>query len=296
MNTSLRRKRWARSKKPATVTPRSTGRNTTDRDSSRNVDAEGGQTKTRDRDTTVETAVNRVKIQITLPDELKWWQMDEHDAIKRQHKLLDIPAKKTAKDIIDAYIQWKKSSKSNTPKKEALIADLTGGLIAYFNHELGPNLLYLWERPQYAEILQQYPDTPLVNIYGSFHLLRLFVRLGPVLSFCLGPSDEKGARNLQSHLEDFVKYLDQNRAALFSLEHFADASPEYHRKAQQIEMCWQNGMCMWSGIDRRRISSPNHANRYPIGVNVHCFVFHLFIYMIKLSLVHAIDIDASDFN
>lgn len=239
LNTSSKRKPRGRSTKPVTSTPGSTERNTSFRNLSLNTSAAKGPEKKRGRNTTVETAkpnLNKVKIEIDIPEELKQWQLDEYNAIKRQQKLLDIPAKKSAKDIIDAYVQWKKSRESNTAKKEAIIDDVAAGLITYFDCFLGANLLYIWERPQHAEILQEYPDTPLAQIYGSFHLLRLLRSLGPTLSMCLGPSDEKRAQKLQAHLEDFVKYLVQDRAALFSMQHFVDDSPEYHRKAQQIEI------------------------------------------------------------
>lgn len=156
--------------------------------------------------------------------------VDDWDAITRQHKLLDIPAKKTVKDIIDAYIQMKKSSKSTTQNKEVAITDVTTGLISYFNVMLGTQLLYKSERPQYSEILQQYPNTPMANIYGSFHLLRLCVRLGPMLSFT--SLDERSIQLLMVSLQDFLKYLVKNSTTLFSMQHFVNVSPEYYRKAQ----------------------------------------------------------------
>lgn len=154
--------------------------------------------------------------------------VDDWDAIIHQHKLLEIPAKKTVRDIIDAYIQMKKSSKSTTQTKEGMITDVTSGLISYFNVMLGPQLLYKRERPQYADILEQYPDTPMANIYGAFHLLRLFVKLGRMLSYT--SLDEKSIQMLLARIQDFLKYLVKNSSTLFSMQHFVNCSPEYYRK------------------------------------------------------------------
>lgn len=189
--------------------------------------------KKRRIDTSVETEEQllcRVEIKIKIPDELKPWLVDDWDAINRQHKLLDIPAKTTVKDIIDAYIQSKKASKSNTQNKEVAVSDVTSGLISYFDVMLGSQLLYKSERPQYAEILQTHPSTPMSNIYGAFHLLRLFVRLGSMLAFT--SLDEKSVQLLMVNLTDFLKYLVKNNATLFTMQQFVNISPEYYRKTQ----------------------------------------------------------------
>lgn len=141
---------------------------------------------------------------------------------------MEIPAKKTVKDIIDAYIQ--KKSKSTNKGKEGVLNDVMNGLINYFNVMLGSQLLYKSERPQYADLLKEHPDTPMANLYGSFHLLRLFVRLGSVLSYTA--LDEKCINTLMHHINDFLKFLVKDINMYFNMQHFVNVTPEYSRKAQ----------------------------------------------------------------
>ncbi|XP_013118297.2 nuA4 complex subunit EAF3 homolog [Stomoxys calcitrans] len=177
-----------------------------------------------------ETFLSKIEVKIKIPDELKQCLADDWDAITRQHKLLDIPAKITVQDIVDQYISFKKSAKSSNACKELAISDVLNGVVEYFNVMLGSQLLYKFERPQYADILQQYPDIPLSKLYGSFHLLRLFVKLGSMLGY--SALDEKSMQLLLVHLHDFLKYLVKNSATFFSMASFVNVSPEYHRHTQ----------------------------------------------------------------
>lgn len=173
----------------------------------------------------------KVEIKIKIPDDLKPWLVDDWDAINQQQKLLDLPAKTTVRDIVDAYIAQKKGSKQPLHTTAAgSQADITISLVEYFDVMLGCQLLYKFERPQYAELLEQHPDRPMSSLYGAFHLLRLFTRLGSMMAFT--SLDEKAVQLLQAHLHDFLKYMTKNVSSLFSIQQFVNVTSEYHRKMQ----------------------------------------------------------------
>ncbi|XP_020813658.1 nuA4 complex subunit EAF3 homolog [Drosophila serrata] len=172
----------------------------------------------------------KVEVKIKIPDELKHYLTDDWYAVVREHKLLELPAKVTVQQIAEQYLAHKKSVKSTSASKEVAINDVLDGIVEYFNVMLGSQLLYKFERAQYSDVMQKHPDTPLSELYGSFHLLRLFVRLGSMLSY--SALDQQSMQNLILHLQDFLKFLVKNSAMYFSMSNFINVDPEYVRNSQ----------------------------------------------------------------
>uniref|UniRef100_A0A3B3UUY2 Mortality factor 4-like protein 1 n=1 Tax=Poecilia latipinna TaxID=48699 RepID=A0A3B3UUY2_9TELE len=166
-----------------------------------------------------EMFANRVEVKVKIPEELKPWLVDDWDLITRQKQVF---LSYTSAQELPGYTTRKIS-------EEYAVNEVVAGIREYFNVMLGTQLLYKFERPQYADILSERPDVPMSQVYGAPHLLRLFVRIGAMLAYTL--LDEKSLALLLSYLQDFLKYLVKNSASLFSVGDYEVAPPEYHRKA-----------------------------------------------------------------
>ncbi|KAG3279843.1 MORF4L1-containing [Ictidomys tridecemlineatus] len=160
-----------------------------------------------------ETFMNRVEVKVKIPEELKPGLVDDWDLIIRQKQLFYLPAKKNVESILEDY--------------EYAVNEIVAGIKEYFNVMLGTQLLYKFERPQYAEILVGHSNAPMSQVYGAPHLLRLFVIIGAMLAYT--PLDEKSPALLLNYFHDFLKYL--NSATLFSARDYEVTPPEYHQKA-----------------------------------------------------------------
>ncbi|XDA90914.1 hypothetical protein R6Z07F_020523 [Ovis aries] len=103
---------------------------------------------------------NRMEVKVKIPEELKPWLVEDWDLVTRQKQLFQLPAKKNVDTILEEYANCKRSQ-GNVDNKEYAVNEVVGGIKEYFNVMLGTQLLYKFERPQYAEILLAHPDAPM---------------------------------------------------------------------------------------------------------------------------------------
>lgn len=153
-------------------------------------------------------------LNLPMPFTLKKMLVEDWKRITHEpYKLVPLPRKPNVSQIIQGYMTFKKSKAKADEASEKELESLQGimeGIQHYFDRALGYLLLYRMERKQYEDTRAKHPDTPMSEIYGIEHLVRLFVRLPVLLGSAELPAKDVGP--LQARLADFLKYLQKNSA------------------------------------------------------------------------------------
>jgi len=165
------------------------------------------------------------EIKVYLPDVLKTVLVDDFDFMDRQRKLVNLPARYSVDDMLSDYSDFCSSQrKQNLARQE-----VCRGLRDYFNCTLGSQLLYKFERVQYADVLKVHPGQPMSQLYSPVHLLRLLTRLGPMLTSV--DMKEEDVNGLLENISHLVTYMETKSEEIFVLGDYGTATPEYHRRA-----------------------------------------------------------------
>ncbi|KAF1962830.1 NuA4 histone acetyltransferase complex, Eaf3/MRG15 subunit [Byssothecium circinans] len=149
-----------------------------------------GQKRMRDHDLEKEEVFqNKLAVRILMPDRLKSLLVDDWENVTKNLQLVQLPSKKPAAVILDAYYDYACSLKDRRQAETDILEEVIAGLKEYFNKSLGRILLYRFEREQFYDIHKEIEnpnsdlsDKSLVEIYGGEHLLRLFVSMPELIA------------------------------------------------------------------------------------------------------------------
>ncbi|XP_036595568.1 mortality factor 4-like protein 1 [Trichosurus vulpecula] len=169
-------------------------------------------------------AAARPEPQVEIPAELKPLLVRDWELVTQEGRLFTVPAAKTVDAILDEYVAFRQAQ-GRRDSLEYAAEELVGGIRDYFNVLLSTQLLYENERPQHDRLLAAYPDEPVSRLYGGPHLLRLFVRIGAMMS--QAQFDEKSLVLLFGHLHDFLGFLARDPDAFFN-------AAEYRQPAHDL--------------------------------------------------------------
>ncbi|KAJ1330081.1 hypothetical protein BSLG_009753 [Batrachochytrium salamandrivorans] len=171
--------------------------------------AAGSHIKKRRRDSTAdkeELFLRRPEIRISIPEPLKVQLVEDWEMITKSLKLVPLPREVTVSDVLDQFIEAiRMTIKPKGGRVRALdssVLEVVQGLKRYFDKALGSILLYRFERQQYVEILKRMPTTPMSQIYGPEHFLRMFTQLPALVAH--SSMDQDAVNILKDH---FVQVL-----------------------------------------------------------------------------------------
>ncbi|KAJ1733366.1 Esa1p-associated factor, partial [Coemansia biformis] len=175
-----------------------------------------------------DTAQKAPEVKIPIPNALKAKLVDDWERITKDKLLVPLPRNPTVAGMLEQYQELRRASKdkrrAGRRDDDDIVDEIIDGLKVYFDKALGNVLLYRFERYQYKQIRERYPDTPLSEIYGSEHLLRLFVQLPALIAHT--NMDDEAVALLKEHLGDILKYMHRFSKTLFA-EEYENASPAY---------------------------------------------------------------------
>lgn len=135
----------------------------------------------------------RPELKLQIPDTLKVKLVNDWENVTKHSRLVSLPRKPNVREILDEYRAFKTTtpgtatgtgaSKPTMSRQDAVLAEVTSGLVVYFDAAIGHNLLYRFERKQYKDQDDKLKAKEgglkpgMSQVYGAEHLLRLFGEL-----------------------------------------------------------------------------------------------------------------------
>ncbi|TFK71406.1 MRG-domain-containing protein [Pluteus cervinus] len=193
-------------------------------------DGTRGTKRGREEDETVK----KPDIRLTIPELLKVQLVDDWECVTKNNQLVTLPRNPTVVDLLTEFAAYITSAKPSHLREPALVVPtIVSGLQVYFDRSLGANLLYRFERPQYAEMRKQYVTGPKVIIgqekevsavYGAEHLLRMLVSLPQMIAHTT--LDPESVLLVRDYVNELLLWMGKERDRIFQTE-YESASLQY---------------------------------------------------------------------
>lgn len=168
------------------------------------------------------------EMKLNVPEALKVQLVDDWEAVTKNNQLVPLPRNPNVLEILlefkDHIIKMGKQTNLRDP--ELILPTIISGLQVYFDRSLGANLLYRFERPQYAEIRKTYVTGPKVvvgqekemsAIYGAEHLLRMLVSLPQMVASSTMDAESVGL--VKDYVNELLVFLVNERSRFFMTEY-----------------------------------------------------------------------------
>ncbi|KAF7795288.1 hypothetical protein EIP86_006442 [Pleurotus ostreatoroseus] len=155
------------------------------------------------------------EMKLVVPEMLKVLLVDDWEAVTKNNQLVALPRTPNVVELLDEWKQHVLAQPKSTLRTPAtLLPTLLAGLTTYFDRALGANLLYRFERPQYADVRRRYVTGPAVvvgqeremsKIYGAEHLLRMLVSMPAMVAS--SSMDPESVGLVRDYVNDLLAYV-----------------------------------------------------------------------------------------
>jgi len=178
-------------------------------------------------------------MKLNIPELLKVTLVDDWEAVTKNNQIVTLPRKPTVEELLqefETYVTETQPAHLRDPK--VLIRTITSGIQIYFDRSLGSNLLYRFERPQYADVRRQYITGPKVivgqekdmsAVYGAEHLLRMLVSLPQMIAN--STMDPESVALVKDYVNELLAWMVKERDRIFQLQ-YETASLQYQNIAR----------------------------------------------------------------
>ncbi|KAG8994507.1 Esa1p-associated factor, partial [Tulasnella sp. 427] len=166
--------------------------------------------------------MKKPEMKLDVPDVLKVVLVDDWEAVTKNNQLVPLPRSPTVEDILAEFKEHCASSDKKLPSKETVLPTLISGLQLYFERSLGNNLLYRFERGQYAEARRQNitgqhvvigEEKTMGEVYGAEHLLRMLVHLPSMIAQT--SLDPESLAILREYIMELMAFMVANKTRFF---------------------------------------------------------------------------------
>ncbi|TBU44924.1 MRG-domain-containing protein [Dichomitus squalens] len=168
------------------------------------------------------------EMKLNVPEQLKVLLVDDWEAVTKNNQLVGLPRKPNVLELLEEFKQHVLSQGTSAQLKDpkVLLPTIIAGLQTYFDRALGANLLYRFERPQYAEIRKKYVTGPTVQIgqekemsaiYGAEHFLRMLVSLPQMVAS--SSMDGESVALLRDYVNELLQWMVKERHRIFVPEY-----------------------------------------------------------------------------
>ncbi|KZT67561.1 MRG-domain-containing protein [Daedalea quercina L-15889] len=210
------------------------------KDSSRLGRKDGGTRGTK-RGREEDDSNKRPEMRLNVPESLKGLLVDDWEAVTKNNQLVTLPRTPNVVELLEEFknhILTVKPSQCvdnlyTLKDPPVLVPTIVAGLQTYFDKALGANLLYRFERPQYAEIRKKYVTGPTVKvgqekemsaIYGAEHLLRMLVSLPQMVASSHMDAESVGL--VRDYANELMVYMAKEAPRIF-IHEYESASVAY---------------------------------------------------------------------